>query len=337
MAFAERELNFGTVRAADGPVRHDFVFTNEGKVPLILNDVKSSCGCTVPQWPKEPVLPGKSGNISVVFNPSGQSGAVNKTIQIVSNASNSPVALTIRGVVIPSERIEDVFKFTIGEIKLETIYAGFGEIYKGKTGKYSIRVWNSSNENPAVISFNMVPAHLKISVKPQSIAPQQEGIIEMEYNTALNNTWDYTVDRIEMLVNGKSTPNGRISVTANIREDFSTLTDEQIAMAPRVEFDSQEHDFGNIQSGQVVEHAFILNNTGKSNLYIRKVSASCGCTAVQPSKTTIGPGESTEIKAVFNAGGREGNQKKAITVITNDPRRSRSILWIHAVVEKAGI
>lgn len=83
-----------------------------------------------------------------------------------------------------------------------------------------------------------------------------------------------------------------------------------------------------------MEHAFKLTNNGKSNLYIRKVSASCGCTAAQPEKTVVAAGESTLIKATFNAAGREGNQKKAITVITSDPKRSKTILWINGIVSR---
>jgi len=334
MVFSEKELNFGTVRAVDGLITHDFVFTNQGKVPLILNDVKSTCGCTVPEWPREPVLPGKSGKISVSFNPSGQSGAVNKTIRILSNASNSPVALAVRGVVIPAEKVEETYKFTIGDIRLETIYAAFGEIYKGRSARYSIKVFNTNQEQPATLTFRSIPAHLKITASPISIAPQQEGILELEYNSDLIHSWDYTVDRLDLLINGKVVPNNRINVTATIKEDFSALTAEQLSMAARAEFDSHQHNFGSITADRIVEHIFVLTNTGKSDLHIRKVSASCGCTAVQPAKTTVLPGESTEIKAVFNARGREGNQKKAITVITNDPRQTRSILWINAVVQK---
>lgn len=335
MEFAEKELNFGTVRAVDGIINHDFVFTNPGKVPIILNEVKSSCGCTVPEWPREPILPGKSGKIAVSFDPSTQSGAVGKTIKILSNASNSPVLLTIRGVVVPSAKVEEIYKFTIGDLRLETIYVAFGEIYKGKTANYKIRVFNTSNERPVKLSFRNNPDHLKIVSIPETIEPQQEGIIEMEYDTKMINSWDYTVDRLDLLINGSAVPNNRINVTANIKEDFSALTAEQLTNSARAEFDNKQHDFGAIKSDQVVEHIFMLTNSGKSELFIRKVTASCGCTAVQPAKTTVAPGGSTEIKAVFNARGREGNQKKAITVITNDPRQSRSILWINAVVEKA--
>ncbi len=334
IAFAEKEFNFGTFRESAGLITHDFQFTNTGRIPLLINEVKAACGCTVPEWPKEPILPGKSGIIKVSFNPAKQNGAFSKTIQVSSNADVPLVNLIVKGVVIPTQIVEDVYKFTVGEIRLETIYAAFGEIYKGQTSAYAIRVFNDSKDKPVTLSFRKIPSHLRIRFTPETIDPQQEGRIELEYVTADLKDWDYVVDRLDLLVNGLALPNNRISITANIKEDFSKLSSSDMEAAPRVEFDSQHFDFGSMVSDAVVEHEFKLTNTGKSDLFIRKVSASCGCTAVQPAKTQIIPGESTTIKVLFNAAGREGNQKKAITVITNDPKRSKAILWINGIVEK---
>lgn len=332
ITFSEKEFHFGTLRTTAGVVSHDFVFTNTGKIPLIINEVKASCGCTVAEWPREPVLPGKAGIIKVTFDPEKQSGSFTKTIQVSSNADVPLVKLLISGVVVPTDQVDEVFKFTVGDIRLETIYAAFGEIYTGQTAKFTIRVFNNASDKPAALSFRQLPAHLKVRITPGTIDPQQEGRIELEYVTTGMKEWDYVVDRLDLLVNGKTLPNNRINITANIREDFSKLTAIEMEVAPRVEFDSQLYDFGTIAANALVEHEFTLTNRGKSDLFIRKVSASCGCTAVQPAKIQIPPGESTTIKAVFNAAGREGNQKKAITVITNDPKRSRSILWINGVV-----
>jgi hypothetical protein len=330
--FPEKEFHFGTLKTTAGVVSHDFVFSNTGKIPLIINEVKASCGCTVPEWPREPVLPGKKGIIKVTFDPEKQSGSFTKTIQVSSNADVPLVTLLINGVVIPADQVDEVFKFTVGDIRLETIYAAFGEIYKGQTAQFTIRVFNGSSDKTARLSFRQLPVHLKARITPETIDPQQEGRIELEYVTEGMKDWDYVVDRLDLLVNGKTLTNNRINITANIREDFSKLTAVEMEAAPRVEFDSQLYDFGTIAANAVVEHEFTLANRGKSDLFIRKVSASCGCTAVQPATIQIPPGESTTIKAVFNAAGREGNQKKAITVITNDPKRSRSILWINGVV-----
>ncbi|MDR2085410.1 MAG: DUF1573 domain-containing protein [Bacteroidales bacterium] len=76
-----------------------FTLTNTGKEPLILTDAKSTCGCTVPEWTKAPILPGKSTEIKVKYS-TNRVGPINKSVTIVSNASNSPVVLRIKGEVV---------------------------------------------------------------------------------------------------------------------------------------------------------------------------------------------------------------------------------------------
>ena len=67
------------------PVSYNFTFTNTGKAPLVLTSATASCGCTVPEWPKAPVEPGKSGIIRVFFNSQGKFGIQNKTVTILAN------------------------------------------------------------------------------------------------------------------------------------------------------------------------------------------------------------------------------------------------------------
>lgn len=74
----------------------EFKFKNTGKEPLILSNVYSSCGCTVPSWPKEPIMPGKSDVIKVKYNTS-RLGTINKKVTVISNAVNNPVELFIKG------------------------------------------------------------------------------------------------------------------------------------------------------------------------------------------------------------------------------------------------
>lgn len=335
ITFETREHDFGSIKESNGVVSYSFNFTNSGKAPLILKNVEASCGCTTPEWTRQPVLPGKQGVIKVTFNPEQRPGAFTKTISVTSNAETPSVTLAIRGVVIPVSRIEEVYHFSIGQIRLATIYASFGEIYKGNTGEVLIKVMNTSADQAAALTFRILPPYLTARMDPEMLEPGMEGNIILQYTTDLQKDWDYVVERLELLVNGQSLPNNRISVTANIRENFSGYTAEQMENAPKVGFDAVTYEFGNVPAGTLVEHSYILTNTGKSDLYIRKVSASCGCTAVQPATTKVAPGASTQIKAVFNTAGREGNQKKAITIITNDPKRSKSVLWVNGVVSAA--
>ncbi len=90
--------DYGTIlQNSDGGC--EFKFTNDGKEPLILSRPKSSCGCTVPTWPKQPILPGKSDVIKVTYT-TNRVGPFNKTVTVYSNASNSPVKLQIKGKVV---------------------------------------------------------------------------------------------------------------------------------------------------------------------------------------------------------------------------------------------
>jgi hypothetical protein len=98
ISFASTVHDYGTIeQGADGA--YEFKFTNQGKTPLILNNVRSSCGCTVPSWTREPVQPGSGGSIKVVYN-TASIGAFNKSVTVSSNAKNSDVVLIIKGNVV---------------------------------------------------------------------------------------------------------------------------------------------------------------------------------------------------------------------------------------------
>ncbi len=98
IVFKENEFDFKSVD--EGPkITHEFIFTNKGKEALVLSNVKASCGCTTPVWPKEPILPGQEGKILVTYNTSGRPGPFTKTITITSNADESNKVITIRGTV----------------------------------------------------------------------------------------------------------------------------------------------------------------------------------------------------------------------------------------------
>ena len=85
---------------------YTFLFRNISDKPLIINRVRSNCGCTVPSWPREPIEPGDNGEITVRYN-TELTGSFNKSIYVYSSASNSPVKLQIKGKVIPNKIIED--------------------------------------------------------------------------------------------------------------------------------------------------------------------------------------------------------------------------------------
>jgi hypothetical protein len=82
--------DFGDIQQGE-VVEHVFKFTNTGTEPLIITNVQASCGCTTPQWTKEPVMPGGKGEIKVGFNSAGRMGIQSKSLPVISNAINDVV------------------------------------------------------------------------------------------------------------------------------------------------------------------------------------------------------------------------------------------------------
>ncbi len=99
--------DYGTIKqGANGAC--EFKITNDGSEPLIISKAKGSCGCTVPDWPKEPIMPGESAAMTVRYD-TKRVGAINKSVTITSNASNEPnKVVRIKGKVLASNTTDDM-------------------------------------------------------------------------------------------------------------------------------------------------------------------------------------------------------------------------------------
>ncbi len=96
-------FNFGTVKEGE-IVEKNFSFTNTGPVALIMYDAKSTCGCTVPEIPKEPIPPGGRGVLGVKFNTSAKTGKQSKTVTVTANTFPAESRVTLRGDVLPNPK-----------------------------------------------------------------------------------------------------------------------------------------------------------------------------------------------------------------------------------------
>lgn len=101
LSFADNGIyDFGQLTEGD-TVEHVFKFTNTGEFPLIINNITASCGCTTPEWPREPIPPGAQSSIRVRFNSRGKEGEQNKTVTIMANTDPSVTDLQFRAMVNP--------------------------------------------------------------------------------------------------------------------------------------------------------------------------------------------------------------------------------------------
>lgn len=320
--------DFGTIKEVDGPVTHRFTFENTGEKPLLIHNVEKTCGCERTDYTKSPVMPGKTGFVDVEYDPEGSSPKFSKSITVYSNAVQSPVVLKIRGTVIT----KTTFDKHVGQLKLSSDRIDFKKTKHDKVKSETIYAINPTSK-PLNVSFVNVPKHIEINCFPSTIAPGDNAKITAKYNASKKNDWGYVEDRLKVLVNGKHHKGNTLIINANIYEDFSELTAQEKANAPKISVDNARYDFGTAKQNTKIKHSFVISNKGKNPLIIRKAIPRKGIKVLSVSPKTIKAGQSGKISVVFDTENRKGRQIKNITLITNDPENATIRLKLTGTVE----
>jgi hypothetical protein len=223
LVFEKKIHDFGNVKEQGGMVDYTFEFTNKGGSPLVIHNVRSSCGCTIPEWTRTPIQPGGKGTLKATFDPRNRPGNFNKSITIISNAENNSEILRITGRVEEKARtVADNYPRDLGDIRLKSAHLSFTRVEPNTKKEASLGLINVSDK-PVKLTFNRVPAHITISANPATLAPGAEGQIIATYDASKVSDWGFVVDQVYIAVNGEQPKDSRLSVSATIEEDYSPI------------------------------------------------------------------------------------------------------------------
>ncbi|WPP53089.1 DUF1573 domain-containing protein [Catalinimonas niigatensis] len=321
VVFETTNHDFGNITEEAGPVSYEFLFTNTGESPLILSDVRPSCGCTTPLWSKEPIAPGDTGTIVAQYNPLNRPGTFRKSITVTSNAETSSMILYIQGIVEPKPKAPaDDYPTQLGNLRVKYRSLNMGKVLTKEPTVKSFDVFNASEETLIFSATAVTPDYIAVEVDPKELLPNQKGSIKLTYDAQARKNLGFASDHIRLFTNEAEDSVKEFTVMATIEEYFPPMTEEELKQAPRLTLAKTSHDFGSIQEGKVVKADFTFTNTGRSPLNIRETKANCGCTVSQPEKSTLAPGESSNLTVTFNSSGRRGKQQKIVTIFSNDPK-----------------
>jgi hypothetical protein len=334
LQLSKTEHDFGTFKEEAGRQTFDFIVTNTGNAPLVIQNIVASCGCTTPEWTKAPIPAGGKGVIKAIFDPVNRPGPFKKTLTVYTNSTPEMVVLIISGDVTAREKtVEELYTWPVGPVRFESIHLAFTNILKTEKKIRVMQIINTSKE-PVKVEFDGAPQHLALKVNPETLKPGQKGLVEGTYDASKNQgAWGNVTDLVRVKINGEVQTSGYYYVSANLVEDFSTLTKEEKVNAPVFKAVTTTVDLGQMEQQTARDAEFRFTNAGKRDLIIRNVKSTCGCTAVQQGATNIiKPGESSSIKATFNSGSYTNKVVKAIYVYTNDPENSEVVLMLNAEV-----
>jgi hypothetical protein len=183
MKVVKESHDFGTIEEGT-QASFTFDIKNVGDQPLIINNVQPSCGCTTPEWTKEPIAPGSTGKIMATFNSQGRPGAFSKAVTVMNNTSEPTRVLTIKGFVGPKAENKN---YTVDEltnspiVSLDRKLFNFGKIESGQTIHQKIKL---TNKGKTVMKFNGVQSGcycVNYTIVKPEIAPGETAELELSY------------------------------------------------------------------------------------------------------------------------------------------------------------
>lgn len=329
--------NFGKINEQDGVVEHSFAYRNIGKFPVSIIAVESGCGCTVADYDRTPIKPGQQGVVTIVFDPRNRIGALDRTVTVRMDGKPEYAYLTFVGEVVnPESEYIGLFPAKQGNARFSSYNVTFDKIMDTKTDSVTISMLNTSNKIMHITSLKS-PLHIRAEASKSAIVPNEAVSIKVYFYGEFVKDYGHRTDEIFIQTSDDSIPKKILTVRSSIYQDFSKLTPQQREKPPVVSVTETEHDFGELYLGETGVHEFKITNKGKSDLLIKKVKTSCGCTVTSYSKEVIKKGKTGTITVKLNTRDLRGNVSKDVTVIVNDPKQQAVVFKVKAKVVIPGI
>ena len=311
------------------PITATFELRNKGRRKLIIESVKPDCGCTAVEYPKE-VDAGDKFNIRMTYD-AKMLGHFQKMVAVVSNGSQKPVYLTMRGVVVP-EVLDYTgnYPLSMGNMLYDNNILEFDDVNKGDTPMQEIHVMNNG-EQPMQPHLMHLPPYLSATMKPAMLEPGKGGTISITLNSdklrdfGLTQTSVYLASRL----GEKVSKDNEIPVSVVLLPHLQDYDEFSKGLAPQLQMSSTDIDFTDFggKSKKTVE--ILLTNTGKTTLKISSMQLFTTGLKVTLGKQELESGLSTTLKVTGYADELQKlRTKPRILMITNDPDHAKVVVNI---------
>ena len=311
------------------PVTATYELRNKGKRRLLIESVKTDCGCTSVDFPKE-VAAGDKFTVKMTYD-ARQLGHFHKMAAIRSNASEQPLYLTMKGVVL-AEVLDYAgnYPLSMGTMLLDKNELEFDDVNKGDEMIQEIHVYNNGTDvmQPTLMHL---PPYLTSQVVPEPISPGHGATITVTLHSEKLRDYGLTQTNVYLgkHLGDKVNPDIEVPVSAILLPDLTAFANMNKDMAPQLQISTTEIDFTNFdnKSKKTVEVA--LRNTGKSTLVISSMQMFTRGLKVTLGSREVEPGQETMLKITgFADDLKNVRTRPRILMITNDPDHSKVVINI---------
>lgn len=311
------------------PVTATYELRNKGKRRLVIESVRTDCGCTAVDFPKE-VAAGDNFTIKMTYD-ARQLGHFHKMAAIKSNASEQPLYLTMKGVVL-AEVLDYAgnYPLSMGTMLLDKTELEFDDVNKGDEVIQEIHVYNNGTD---VMQPNLMhlPPYLTAQVVPETISPGHGATITVTLHSEKLRDYGLTQTNVYLgkHLGDKVNADIEVPVSAILLPDLSAFANVNKEQAPQLQISTTDIDFTSFDNKSKKTVDVTLQNTGQSALVISSLQMFTSGLKVTLGSREINPGQSTTLKITGIAADLMNVRKRPrILMITNDPDHSKVVINI---------
>lgn len=311
------------------PVTATYELRNKGKRRLVIESVRTDCGCTAVDFPKE-VAAGDNFTIKMTYD-ARQLGHFHKMAAIKSNASEQPLYLTMKGVVL-AEVLDYAgnYPLSMGTMLLDKTELEFDDVNKGDELIQEIHVYNNGTD---VMQPNLMhlPPYLTAQVVPETISPGHGATITVTLHSEKLRDYGLTQTNVYLgkHLGDKVNADIEVPVSAILLPDLSAFANVNKEQAPQLQISTTDIDFTSFDNKSKKTVDVTLQNTGQSALVISSLQMFTSGLKVTLGSREINPGQSTTLKITGIAADLKNVRKRPrILMITNDPDHSKVVINI---------
>lgn len=334
LVFEPERYDFGTLEELGGKRSCTFRATNRGSKPVVLVDVVTTCGCTVPTFSRQPILPGKSATIEVSYDPEGRPGAFDRKLHIYGAGRERLGVISITGQVTPRPRsVEELYPVDLGEgVRLNTTHCTFTYLYVGRTIASAVSVVNTSDKPR---HLRLVPKHTSGFVQveyPEVLQPGERSAINFTYTIPADEPRYGTVrDVQELYVEGKRSE--KVLLTHGVAVDPPKKTSD--GGGPKVEINENILKFGAVKHDATpAVRRLVVRNTGTKELIIRAVECEAPFEVQLPAKQHLAPGASLTLEVRLRPReGEYGFVTGQLLLVSTDSERPLRRIRVNGTIE----
>ncbi len=310
------------------PVKAEFKMKNTGEQPLLISNIRTSCGCTTVSYPTDAIAPGQSFTVSVVYD-AKQMGHFQKEIGVYSNAYTQPLLLTIKGVVVEKKtHFDGDFPYSIGDVLADKADLLFDNVNRGEQPVEKIHILNNGNQTITPQLMHL-PPYLKGEVKPARVAPGRSATISLQVDSHKLHDLGLTHTSIYLgsFQGDKVSTDKEIDVNIVLLPNFEKLGESQLANAPKLQLSKGSLTFNKESEKSKEKDVIEITNIGKSKLSIRSLQIIGTGLDISLNKQNIGPGETAKLKVVaIKSMIAKARTTPKVLIITNDPSQPKVII-----------